>query len=115
MILRASKQKSTEMLGVLILLFSTCFVGSAAAAVSEDDATNFEYTTKKTKTGLTFQVPEDMPIESRNGIEAPMPFDQYMYGKFKKMDSRLERIEKTLARIETDIKNIKSSTEKSKP
>ena len=69
----------------------------------KDEAKNFQYHTVTTKSGLQFRVPEDMLIETRNGIEAPIPFDEYSYGKFKKIDERLDRIEGTLARIEKVI------------
>ena len=69
---------------------------------------------KSAKSGLQYRVPEDMPIESRGGIEAPIPFDEYMYSKFKKIDQRLNRIEESLARVEKTLVGLKSE-EKSRP
>lgn len=67
---------------------------------------NFKYKTVTTPEGLTFRVPEDMPIENRGGILAPIPFDEYAYGKFAqlyaridKLEARLEAAEKILLRI----------------
>ena len=65
-----------------------------------DTAKDFQYSEVMAKSGLKYRVPEDMPIENRNGIEAPIPFDEYMYSKFKKIDERLTRIEETLDHIE---------------
>ena len=86
------------------------FVASSAWALTDDEkkeiineANNFQYSTVTTKSGLRFRVPEDLPIETRNGIEAPLPFDEYMYSKFKKMDERMTHIEKTLDRIAETI------------
>ena len=75
------------------------FLTLIPVAWAEDDETNFRYQTKATKEGLIFRVPEDMPIESRGGLQVPMQFDEYMYGKFKQMDSRMQRIESKLERV----------------
>ena len=68
-----------------------------------NEAANFKYHTVTTKEGLNFRVPEDMPVETRNGIQAPIPFDEYMYGKFKQMDERLKSIQTQLDRIEKSL------------
>ena len=66
----------------------------------KEDVKDFKYQVISSD-GLNFRVPEDMPIEKRAGIEAPIPFDEYMYGKFKQLDSRLDSIEKKLDNIES--------------
>jgi hypothetical protein len=88
--------------GSLLFLIALACVSAAPAfcAGAAEDEANFKYQTVTTKEGLTFRVPEDMPIESRGGIQAPIPFDEYMYGKFKQMDGRLARIEAQLQKIE---------------
>ena len=68
-----------------------------------DEANNFQYHTV-TQEGLAFRVPEDMAVEKRNGILAPVPFDEYMYSKFKKIDEKLKAIDKKLDDIETLLK-----------
>jgi hypothetical protein len=75
------------------------------------EAKNFKYQDVQTQEGLNFRVPEDMAIEKRNGIQVPVPFDEYMYGKFKQLDARLENIEKKLENIE----NILSPKPEPKP
>ena len=75
------------------------------------EASNFKYNTVTTKEGLLFRVPEDMPVETRNGIQAPIPFDEYMYGKFKQMDERLKSIETKLDHIE----KLMTSSKEEKP
>ncbi len=69
-------------------------------AGNKDRAPNFKYKTIQTKEGLVFRVPEDMPIETRGGIQAPIPFDEYIYGKFKEIDNRLRNVESKLGKIE---------------
>ncbi len=91
----------------LALLFGSVFLVPAnglaeesAEQGSEEGAANFRYETVTTSEGLTFRVPEDMPIEKRNGIVAPIPFDEYMYGKFAQLDQRMKSIEMKIDRIE---------------
>ena len=100
----------------LIVLMAALFIaaGTENAVLAEMSAeqkkdmeavkNNFKYTSVTTKEGLVFRVPEDMPIETRAGIQAPVPFDEYMYGKFKQIDEKLARIEKKLDTIETTLK-----------
>ncbi|HTL71268.1 MAG TPA: hypothetical protein VL404_08270 [Candidatus Eisenbacteria bacterium] len=85
------------------------FTGPARAedAPSGDSDTNFQYSTVTTKEGLTYRVPEDMPIETRGGIQAPIPFDEYMYGKFRKLEDRLKGIEAQLDRVEKLLLSLK--------
>ncbi|GEM_PF-1545381 len=87
-----------------LVLAVTCLPPAARAAApdgsKDEDRANFQYQSVTTPEGLTFRVPEDMPIEKRNGIVAPIPFDEYMYGKFKQMDQRLKTIDERLERIE---------------
>ena len=73
-----------------------------------EEAKNFQYNEVTSPSGLKYRVPEDMPIENRNGIEAPIPFDEYTYSKFKKIDERLKSIEETLSRIEKNMTASKS-------
>lgn len=86
---------------LLLTAFACAFAGPASGADDAEEDPNFQYQTVTTKEGLTFRVPEDMPIERRGGIQAPIPFDEYMYGKFKQMDTRLQRMETLLERIES--------------
>lgn len=100
--------KSTGMWMLIGVLASSAALAETAvetAVEAKSDAPapsveNFKYTTVTTPEGLTFRVPEDMPIEKRNGIVAPIPFDEYMYGKFRQMDARMSSIEARLGRIE---------------
>lgn len=73
---------------------------------ASEDAANFQYQTVTTKEGLHFRVPEDMPIEQKGGIQAPVPFDEYMYGKFKQIDARLKGIETKLENIEKILSSM---------
>ncbi len=95
------KEKRMKVFFCKIMLLIACVsaVPAVCAAADQDEAT-FRYQTVTSKDGLTYRVPEDMPIEKRGGIEAPIPFDEYMYGKFKQMDVRLQRMEAQLDKIQ---------------
>lgn len=89
------------------------FLGLSTAAVSADDPNapkaetpNFPYKTLKTKEGLIFRVPSDMPVETRGGIQAPIPFDEYVYGKFEALESKYLRLEKRTALLEQKIERL---------
>ena len=88
-------------------------LGSAEEEVKKEEP-NFQYQTIKTKEGLTFRVPVDMPIEVRGGIQAPIPFDEYGYGKFSSIDRRLSDLTVKLDHIEKILepKEVKNSPTK---
>lgn len=94
-----------------VLASASSFVRAEDAQKDESSANNFQYQTVTTKDGLTFRVPEDMPIEKRNGIEQPIPFDEYMYGKFKQMEVRLKSMESQLDRVEKLLNKIAAQKE----
>lgn len=87
----------------------------AASAVRAEDADpsapklqrpNFPYKTVQTKEGLVFYVPADMPIEMRDGIQAPIPFDEYVYGKFGRVESKISQMNDRLNRIEEKLDRL---------
>ena len=96
-------------------LLTIFFLASPAFAQADDnpspeEKTNFEYKEVQSQSGLKYRVPEDLPIVVRNGIESPMPFDEYMYMKFKKIDDKLDRIEQTLERLEKAVTDASSGS-----
>lgn len=96
----------------LMGLFLLVPISHSAESTTPEDDSNFKYKTITTKDGLNFRVPEDMPIQKKDGIVAPMPFDEYMYGKFKKIDMRLEHMETQLQNIEKLLEEMKQSQPK---
>ena len=94
----------------LIVMLGLLACGAAVAADTEDTTGerrgNFPYKTVTTPEGLTFRVPYDMPIEKRGGIVAPIPFDEYAYGKFGAMEKRLGALEARMSRAEELLKKI---------
>jgi|GEM_PF-6404133 len=47
----------------------------------------------KSMNGLNFNVPEDWPIEKRNGAVGPIPMEEYIQLKFKKIEERIAVLE----------------------
>lgn len=72
-----------------------------------EEAKNFRFKTVTTKEGFNFNIPEDMPIETRAGITGPIPFNEYIYFKFKKVEERLGLVEKKIDELEKALISIK--------
>ena len=92
-----------------IIKLSFVLVGSYlvlfAPLYAEEEVLSEKYPTKVvTKRGLSFRVPEDMPIEVNGGLAAPLPLDEYVYRKFKKLEDRMSGIEKRLRELEESEK-----------
>ncbi len=102
-------RKKGLLMVLFLLILNPVWGADEAAPAADVDDTNFRYQTKMTKEGLHFRVPEDMPIEHRGGLQVPLPFDEYMYGKFKQLDGVLKGIETRLDRIEKLLLEMKEA------
>ena len=99
----------------LTAIFAFTFVGSARAeegAAEKIRKMNYEYGNVTTKEGLTFRVPEDMPIEKRDGILAPLPFDEYTFRKFKLLEERIRSLESKITLLEARLNALEKPEEK---
>ena len=101
---------STALRPVLVLVVLSTL--SAASASGYDDAEaekmaeeikNYRFETVTTKEGLKFSIPSDMPIERKNGLVVPIPFEEYLYFKFKKIEERMTALEKQIDEMEKKI------------
>lgn len=80
----------------------------------DDIDEGFEYKTViKTVDGINFEVPEDRPIERRDGIIAPMALDKYVALKIHRLEKRLNKIENSIRKIEEDLVLIKEGMKSS--
>jgi hypothetical protein len=61
----------------------------------DDDATRVV-----TQQGLHFKLPEDWPIEKRNGVVAPIPVEEYLSSKTKLLESRIHTLEQQLSSMD---------------
>ena len=65
----------------------------------------------KSVDGLKFRVPEDMPIEKKNGIVAPMDLTEYVAIKFSRTEKRLRNIQERIEKIEEELNLIEERIE----
>ncbi len=77
---------------------------------TESEADDYKFETITTKEGLKFRVPKDMPIESRDGVTAPVSTEEYVYVKFKRLDKRLDGFDKKLEGMEQKLGRIEKIT-----
>lgn len=56
--------------------------------------------------GHKFRVPEDMPIEKKDGIIAPMEISEYISRKFAKLEKRVEGMEISMKEIEDRLNSL---------
>ena len=92
------------------------FAGVSRAMTEEEnkqlleETKDYQFKNVTTKEGLNFTIPEDMPIETRNGVTAPIPFDEYLYFKFRKLEEKMTATDKKtddqLERIDKKIDNL---------
>lgn len=96
--------KITWLAAVLICLFSPNEMLRA-----ESNPSNF---TVKTKNGLQFEVPEDWPIEERNGTVGPIPIEEYLAKKFNEVSTKLRTLEQQHSSLELRFRVLEEQSKK---
>ena len=96
--------RSRSRIFLLVLIF-LAFPFSAGADREETDQMTeemqkYRFETVTTKEGLKFSIPSDMPIERKDGLVKPIPFEEYLYIKFKMIEERIGKMEKRLDAME---------------
>lgn len=100
------------MKALFLAVFLSVFLYATALSGAAEEDEEFEYKTViKVVDGIKFDVPEDRPIERKDGVIGPMPMDKYVAFKFSKSEKRLEKIEDSIERIEEDLKLIRKDIE----
>lgn len=93
----------------LVLAFSFLLVPFVRADQEEDkdkmaeEMKKYRFENITTKEGFKFNIPSDMPIERKDGLVTPIPFDEYLYIKFKMLEERIGKMEKHLDDMEKNI------------
>jgi peptidoglycan hydrolase CwlO-like protein len=94
------------LIAVIILFVCGLMITSLRSASTEEDNK-----VKRVEKGLRFNVPEDWPVEERNGVVAPVPVEEYLESKFKDITSQLESIKQDLSskfqEAKQDISSLK--------
>lgn len=99
-------KESIVLISVAIGTFMTG-LGVFAEEVEEYDQwkkDHGDYLKVKEFQGLQFKVPEDYPIKQYEGYVAPIPFEDYAYMKFDKVNKRMEVLEKRILALEEKSK-----------
>ena len=73
------------------------------------DMKDYGFKEVTTKEGLVFRIPSDMPIEKRAGMLSPVPFDEYLYIKFKKIEEKLIEVDKKLTDTDKKIDHLEET------
>ena len=84
----SSKHSSNLVFFGLFLL-----LGMNPLTFAEESKEGEDLVTIKTQEGLIFKVPPDMPIVKRDGVVSPIPLDEYLYQKVKKLTERLDELD----------------------
>ena len=106
---------TAKILIAAFLLGWPCHAGAADDSERgkvEEDMKNYGFKTVTTPDGLHFNVPEDMPIQKKDGIVAPLPFDEYLYYKFRKMEEKLSEMDKKLDALTDEVKKLAEAQKK---
>jgi len=82
-----------------------------ADSTMAEEMKKYRFETVTTKEGFKFSIPSDMPIERKDGLVTPIPFEEYLYIKFKMIEERIGKMEKRLDTMEekllTKIEEVK--------
>ena len=103
---------------LVILLILPCInvllAKDETSVIDEEDRIempDFTYHTVKSKSGLSWRVPIDMPIEERNGLLGPIPFDEYVYGKFAQIWTHVANLETRIIQLQKEVETLKAAAE----
>ena len=80
---------------------------TAASAADKDAAT-----TRKTESGLHFQLPTDWPIEKRGGVVGPIPIEEYVARKMTSIESRLQGLEQQVGSIDIRLRVLEEGAKR---
>ena len=93
----------------MVLILFLIFTMHGMVFAENRDKENFKYKTiTKTVDGINFELPEDRPVEKKNGIITPMPIDEYVAMKFWKMENNLKEMDASIAEIRADLDKYKA-------
>jgi len=104
-------------LAAAMTMFCVCFAQAEGDGTINEESTlglrlrEKEGNVIKTKQGLHFMLPEDWPVEKKDGMINPIPIQEYLYTKFKKLESRLDTVEEQLNEITAALEEADRSTD----
>ena len=96
--------------GSVLVCGGVWFCGIVPARAEENQTQ--DVTVRKTKEGLHFQLPSDWPVETRNGITAPIPMEEYLAKKFSSLENRLQSIEQRFNGFDVRLRALEEQQKK---
>ena len=97
--------------GVFLTASTVVRAEDAERLKTEEEIQKYRFKTVTTPEGLNFNIPDDMPIETRNGIKAPIPYDEYQYFKYKKLEEKLSETDAKIDKMAAALDKIQRSLE----
>ena len=88
------------------LFLSPLFADEGERKKVEAEIRDYRFKTVTTPEGLNFNVPEDMPIEKRNGVIQPIPFEEYLYFKFSKIQEKLTSLDEKMDKLQVSVDQL---------
>ena len=93
-----------------ILLLVSIWLNYPREARADDEN---EYTVK-TEKNLRFQVPQDWPIEERNGVIGPIPIEEYLSRKFADVNVQLTSLNQQMNLLEARLQKTENQLREKK-
>lgn len=99
----SSARKGVLAAALLMLAASARAYDEAEAKKTAEYMKKYRFETVTTPEGLSFSIPSDMPIERKNGLVTPVPFEEYLYIKFSLLEERIRGLEQRLDKMEEKL------------
>jgi len=96
---------------LVFFLLLTCSTASAQEYSEEELKSAGESITIKSKSGLHFKVPPDMPIVERDGTIYPLPMDEYFNRKLNILKGRVDSLEGKIDLLDEKLDHISEKSD----
>ena len=98
-----------------LVLLIIIFIGGQLLCFAADASSGEKGTTiKKTKNNINFNLPDDWPIQEKNGTTGPVPIEEYLAFKFADIGTRLSKLEETVSGFNGRIKTLEDQLKRPK-
>ena len=88
---------------ILLTVHSARAADDEQQKITEPETKDYSFKDVTTPEGLHFRIPEDMPIETRGGLKGPIPFDEYLYSKFRKLEDKVTELDKKIDKLQNSM------------
>ncbi len=81
----------------------------SSIAAAEDTTLSDDTVTVRTEGAHRLLLPNDWPVEQKDGLVNPVPVEQYLSMKFDQVASRLEEIMQRMAAIDQRLRSVEEA------